>query len=559
MSSDKSTKMTAKAAIAAVKRAAIYVRVSSEGQAKKKTADGQEIEKTSPQAQEKQCRELAERQGYVIVTVYRDIEKYRVGNRLVEPSGTRNDRPGLRAMLAGADAGKFDVLIAWREDRLYRGVNRAMLDINERVSKGAITIELVKEHYDPGTAVVKAWAAGVELQAKHDRMMMGVAGRFEDGKDWNGCTPYGYTKVEGQYIEYQPEAVWVKKIWRWFGAGLSIGEIRQRLIEGGAPQRNKTKYPWTSGVLYPITKSDFYYTGTLKRTWGGETYELSLPILIDADTASSVQARYDTYKTYPSGNLKEKALAAGLVYCKVCDIKMLVKGKHNTKGEPVGVGYYCSNFRHNLKVDDCAKSIALKQLDAQLWDKLWATISQPGVLVEKIHQRVEQLQAQQVDARAECERLEKRLDNLAFERQKVVTWARQEIITEDDLKTQLAALMFEEAGIRRELNDVSLLLGNEAERLLAVARTFQERVSLGIDVNITEPQTPAEAERLWQFKRLMVERLVTRVKVKADKSLDIQTLFDEAALTIDRNISISPAAWRLTDIQSNLFRVLVSL
>ncbi len=58
MSSTKSTKRTSKAAVAGVKRAAIYVRVSSEKQAKTKNGDGQEAEKESPQAQERDCRAL---------------------------------------------------------------------------------------------------------------------------------------------------------------------------------------------------------------------------------------------------------------------------------------------------------------------------------------------------------------------------------------------------------------------------------------------------------------------------------------------------------------------
>src|SRR5512138_3218674 len=118
------TKATKKLAKAVMKRAAIYIRVSSEGQAKEraKAKDGEPEAKTSPVAQERECREYCEQHGYIVVEpVYRDIKKYQVGKRLVEPSGTRADRPGLKQMLADARAGNFDVIVAWREDRLYRG------------------------------------------------------------------------------------------------------------------------------------------------------------------------------------------------------------------------------------------------------------------------------------------------------------------------------------------------------------------------------------------------------------------------------------------------------
>src|SRR5262249_42735551 len=155
-------------------RAAIYIRTSTERQG----------EKVSPQAQEKDCQALCERNGYRVAGIYADTEKYRVGRKMVEPSGTSADRPALKRMLADAYAGKIDVIIAWREDRLYRSY-RPMLDVLDCLDKTGIDIELVKETFDKRIAPVKAWAAKMELDAKHDRMMMGTAGRLASGKPWN--------------------------------------------------------------------------------------------------------------------------------------------------------------------------------------------------------------------------------------------------------------------------------------------------------------------------------------------------------------------------------------
>lgn len=76
-------------------RAVIYIRTSSEPQG----------EKASPREQEEDCRLLAKEKGLTVVHVYRDIEKYRVKNKLVEPSGSRADRPGLLVMLKDATRG----------------------------------------------------------------------------------------------------------------------------------------------------------------------------------------------------------------------------------------------------------------------------------------------------------------------------------------------------------------------------------------------------------------------------------------------------------------------
>ncbi len=301
------------------RRAAIYVRVSSEKQA----------EKVSPETQENDARALCERQGYIVIEVYRDTEKYRANGRLVEPSGTRNDRPQFKRMLADADAGRFDTIIAWREDRLYRGVNRAMLEISERVKSKTIEVELVKEHYDPDIAEVKAWAAGVELQAKHDRHVMGVAGRLAAGKVWGFSPPYGYDydKASGKWIMNDDEAQYVRLVWQWFGAGVSVNEIQRRLITAGARQKGKTprkRRAWGLSVIRNFFQHDEYFTGEVVTQWDGKEYRIAVPQIIDQAVYQAVKNRLSRYKAYPSGNYRQYSIAAGLVYCPACGVRMSV-------------------------------------------------------------------------------------------------------------------------------------------------------------------------------------------------------------------------------------------
>jgi DNA invertase Pin-like site-specific DNA recombinase len=141
------------------RRAVIYIRTSSETLG----------EKSSPSEQEADCRRLAQEKGLNVVRVYRDVEKYRVGNKLVEPSGGRSDRPGLLAMLRDAAKDEFDVILVWREDRLYCGL-RSMLTVLETVQDYKIEIMLAKETFDSKIAPVRAWAAQMELNGMKERM-----------------------------------------------------------------------------------------------------------------------------------------------------------------------------------------------------------------------------------------------------------------------------------------------------------------------------------------------------------------------------------------------------
>ncbi len=317
---------------------------------------------------------------------------------------------------------------------------------------------------------------------------------------------------------------------------------RPQLITSGIPQATqRNKIAWHPRHIKRLLRYDFYHTGIYQIRWDGETYDIPIPPIIDSETAAKVKARRERYKSYPAGNLKADTLAAGLVYCEACNVKMHVKTlRYNEK---VYYTFRCNNESLAIHGPDCAKKLSVRQLDADLWGKLWELISVPGKLEAAIETRVAELQAQEFDASAECEKLRKRLDDLAFERQKVVTWARKGTISDEDLGTQLAALTFEKASIRRELNDKALLVGNRAEQLMAVAQAYREGVTGGaIDVTKAS-ESEAEAARQWQFKKTMVQGLVTRVDVRADKSIHVTVDLDFGkALPADSNIRVNPSS-----------------
>ena len=177
------------------RRAAIYIRTSSETQG----------EKSSPVEQEADCLHLAQEKGLHVVRVYRDVEKYRVGSKLVEPSGSRSDRPDLLAMLKDSSRDEFDVIVAWREDRLYRGL-RAMLTVLETAQDHKIEILLAKETFAADITPVRAWAAQMELDGMKERMGMGVKAQLKAGKANSGQDRYGYLRIGDKIQVVEEEA-----------------------------------------------------------------------------------------------------------------------------------------------------------------------------------------------------------------------------------------------------------------------------------------------------------------------------------------------------------------
>ena len=81
-----------------IKRAALYVRVSTDHQ--------------SVENQARELRQVAERRGWQVTEVYRDPG--------ISGAKGRDQRPGLDALLKDASRRKFDVVMAWAIDRLGR-------------------------------------------------------------------------------------------------------------------------------------------------------------------------------------------------------------------------------------------------------------------------------------------------------------------------------------------------------------------------------------------------------------------------------------------------------
>jgi site-specific DNA recombinase len=527
------------------KRAGILIRVSSAEQAVKKNKDTGETEfKFSPEVQEKDCREHCKQRGHVVAAVYYDIDKYRDAHgRLVEPSGTRSDRPGLKQALVDIDAGKIDVLVGWRQDRLVRGITRALIELKERITEGKVEIELAKEQFNVATFEVLAWAAGVELQAKHDRLMMGITARLAKGKAWNMRDPLGYKVIDGKFTVVPDEAKWVNLIWKWYAGGVTSWVIRKRLIAGGAPQRaEKHRNPWRIDYIRRLLRYEPYYTGVFKAHSNGEVFEIPIPTIVDAETARRVQEQHKKYKAYPAGNLKVVALVAGLIYCKACNVRM---GASNSASKKAGYKhwysyYVCNNRHYGLCQPQCPHSVRTNRIDAEVWEKVWNLISQPDRFKRAIDERIAQLQARQMDAEAEGAKLQRQLEDVLAKRQSVINWALEGKITEADMELQLKILDTQHEELERDLSEQRLLADHRVERLKELAELYREQVQAGAqDINM-QPETPEEQRLYFEWQRKIVQRLVTRVDVLEDKSTQVHTELDFMVLQVTSNTANSP-------------------
>jgi DNA invertase Pin-like site-specific DNA recombinase len=509
------------------KLAAIYVRTSSEHQA----------EKASPEEQERDCRALAEQQGLIVAAVYRDTERYRVGRRLVDPSGTRADRPGLVAMLNDAAGGKFDVILAWKEDRLYRGL-RAMLAVLEVIQEKKLNVLLVKESFDPKMAPIKAWVAGMELDSLKERMTMGVKARLRAGKANTGQDRYGYQRVGETIIVVEEEAKWVRKIFEWFNDHIPLLEIRRRLIAANAPQKGSStprKITWAISTIQGILKAAKEYAYGIKiQTRAGEAFTISVEPIISEETYQRFLKVRAGNKSYPARNVKRDYLAGGLIYCD-CSYKWGARGssykkKNSRRTMPTGV-YFCGQRHTEMRHPDCPKTIGSKKADDYVWSKVLEVLDTPEILISGARRHVEELRARANTAGVDRERLQKELDGIVSERQWVITQARKGRISEEDMDYQLGQLSMQETYLKQELanqgeNFDIALLGNWEQ----LAREYLEDLKVGIGTLNVKPATAEEKKAQFELKRQAVLALVQKVEIKKNREMNVIVKLDVLSL-----------------------------
>jgi site-specific DNA recombinase len=503
--------------------AAIYVRTSSEHQG----------EKSSPEEQEKDCRKLAEERGLIVVDVYRDTERYRVKRKLVDPSGTRSDRPALVAMLNDATAGKFNTILAWREDRLYRGM-RAMLYVLETIQEYKLEVFLARETFDAKMAPLKAWVAGMELDGMRERMDMGVKARLRAGKANTGQDRYGYRREGEQIVIVEEEAQWVRQIFEWFNQKTPLMEIRQRLIQADAPQKGCSiprKIRWSRSVIQGILKSAQAYVSGIKiQTRKGEVFEIPAPPIIDQATYQRFLEVRRKNKTYPAHHKKYDYLAGGMIFCE-CGRKWQGRvtsyTRQNRKGQKVqrktySGTYYCPQNHEEVISPNCPRTIARLKVDTFIWEEVSKNIFYPDVLLAEARLHIDQLRKQAEENLADKDRLQSELDNITMERQWVITQARKGKISSDDMDYQLGALTFQELEIKREMvayqQIVDLrLLDNWDDKVREYFRDLQE----GIESLNTAPQSDEERREIFEYKRRIVLLLVEKVTISKDRELQI--------------------------------------
>jgi len=391
-------------------KAAIYARFSSELSNEKSAED-----------QARVCRELAERNGWEVTEVYSDLAI----------SGTTNRRPGLNALLADAEHGMFDVVVAEALDRIARH-QADIATIYQRLEFAGVKIFTISESEVSELHIgLMGTMNALYVKELKNKIRRGQKGAVSRGRV-SGGKCYGYdaapvlrddgTVDRGYRAVNEAEAAVVRRIFAEYASGVAPREIAHRLNAEGIPAARGGEWKASSivgsrarqiGVLHnPIYVGRFLWNRVTmvqdpesrrrvsRVNAPADTLEQDMPHLRIVDEAiwAKVQAHLDQRSAAPVVERRRaKHLFSGLVRCARCGASYTVINRDR---------WGCSRHR---EAGSCANSrrIATSVLEERVLSGLKRQLLSPeaiSLVVKTYHEERARIHAQQLGRREDVER-----------------------------------------------------------------------------------------------------------------------------------------------------------
>lgn len=188
----------------------IYVRVSTEEQAK---------EGISIDAQIERCKAFCKAKGWSIYQIYTDAGA----------SAGSLKRPALKTLLEDARAKKFNLLLVYKTDRFSRNLKDLLFTL-EDLKKYGVHFTSVTEPIDTTSAMGEAFfqIIGVFAQLERgmvkERVNMAFDKKISSGEVLNRA-PMGYTYKNRKLVIVPAEAEKIREIFEMFVAGIGYKAI----------------------------------------------------------------------------------------------------------------------------------------------------------------------------------------------------------------------------------------------------------------------------------------------------------------------------------------------
>jgi site-specific DNA recombinase len=359
-----------------MQRCAVYTRKSTE--------DGLEQEFNSLDAQYEACAAYALSQRHEGWSVVPD--RYDDGGF----SGGSMKRPGLKRLLADIAAGKVDIILVYKIDRLTRSL-ADFAKIVEVLDKAGASFVSITQSFNTTTSMGRLTLnmllsfAQFEREVTGERIRDKIAASKRKGMWMGGSVPVGYRVEDRKLIVEESQATIVRHIMNRYLALGSVVELVDELERGGYATEVKTSAAgktrggvlYSRGMLYRVLTNPVY-RGMISHK--GQTYPGEHAPVVSEDLWDKVQAAMAERTQGHSRRMKAKdpSLLAGLLF----DIEgRAMSPSHTLKGK---VRYRYYSTRSELVDGGLAFRVSAYDVERLVCDRLAAFLDEGTLLAERL-------------------------------------------------------------------------------------------------------------------------------------------------------------------------------
>ena len=399
-------------------------------------------------------------------------------------SGGNMDRPAMRRLLAGVEAGKIDCIVVYKVDRL----SRSLLDfakVMEILDAHHVSFVSVTQQFNTTSSMGRLTLnillsfAQFEREIISERTRDKIAATRRKGK-WSGGRPILGFDVDprgGRLLVNQEEAVRVRAIFELYLERQSlIPTVKELEARGWTQKRWVTRKGREAGGK-SFTKTSLYrlltnvlYIG--KVTYKDEIHDGEHPALVEGEIFRRVQETLEHNGATGGASLRNRygALLKGLLNCKSCGCAMV--HAYTTKRNKRYRYYVCLNAQRRGWHTCPTKSVPAQEIEKFVVDQVRCIGQDPSLLGETLkkareiwRKRIQELKAEKKALDRELRRHDRELRDLAG---KLGTRIR---VTDQvaDLQERIRATEQRSTQVREELIALGREMVDEKEVAQALA------------------------------------------------------------------------------------------
>ncbi|EOU1841266.1 recombinase family protein [Clostridium perfringens] len=453
---------------------AIYCRVSTEEQSE----NGYSIDE-----QERLLEEWCKKMGYVIYKCYSD--------RGISGKNIK-DRPALKELLSDAKAGKFDMVISWKINRVSRKLEDVLKIVNI-LEKNNITFKSYSEPFETDTPAGRMQFQMMALIGEFERgtiaqnVKMGMIAKAKSG-NWCGGRVLGYDLVPNNSPEEEKkgknkleinekEAEIVRFIFNEYSKGKGYKAITNQINKLG--YKTKKGNNFSVGSIRDILTNPVYIGEiryNVRQNWSEKRRRNINPnpirvkgkheAIIDRELWDKVQLILESKKGKPSRIYDGEYPLTGILRCPKCGAGMVISRTTNTlaDGTKKRIAYYCCGNWKNKGTSVCnSNTIRVDKANEYVFKKIEELVSNEAMIKAVVKNINKERKDKVKPAKRLLGDIDKELEKLDKRKRKIFEAYEDDILTKEEFQTR-----------KDELNEKIRILEEEKKPLL---NTISEEVS----------------------------------------------------------------------------------